>query len=351
MADEEGADLAPADDVAAPSEAVADTDTPDKTIDAEAFEASLDEDLRSIFAKNNPNRAPDGKFASKSDQSPTEKTPEQSDPTAIPVPQSWSADVKAKWDVLPSDVKAFVAKREQEAHEHISRQGQQLKAYEPFQRVLEQSKPTFEKYGMSVEEGISQVLRANDYLERDARSAIRDLATAYGVDLRALAGLQGAPQNATEHALRAEIADLRTWQQSVMQRMSSQERQEFERTQGAIQTQIAEFAKDKTDFADLEDEIEHEIIVLKQKSPDLPITEVLAKAYDRARWANPEARAKVLEAEKKAEEAKRLEEAKKRSSDAKRVAPLNVKSSTANSSAPKSWDDDLKEAYRRSASR
>jgi len=348
MADEEGADLAPADDVAAPTEAVADTDTSDAPTDDVA--PSVDDDLRAIYAKNNPDRSPDGRFASKSDQSPTEKTPEQS-PTAIPVPQSWSADVKAKWDVLPSDVKAFVAKREQEAHEHISRQGQQLKAYEPFQRVLEQSRPTFDKYGMSVEEGISQVLRANDYLERDARSAIRDLAEAYGVDLRALAGLQGSPQNATEHALRAEIADLRRWQSEVSQRMSSQERQEFERRQGAIQTQIADFAKDKTDFADLEDEIEHEIIVLKQKSPDLPITEVLAKAYDRARWANPEARAKVLEAEKKAEEAKRLEEAKKRSSDAKRSAPLNVKSSTANSSAPRSMEDTMREVYRRSATR
>ena len=350
MADEEGALAAPADDVAAPeTEAAADTDAPETT-DAEAQETAIDDDLRSIYAKNNPNRAADGKFAKVSDQSPTEKTPEQS-PTAIPVPQSWSADVKAKWEALPSDVKAFVAKREQEAHEHISRQGQQLKAYEPVQRILEQGRATFEKYGMGEEEGITQLLRANEYLERDARSAIRDLATAYGVDLRTLAGLQAAPQNATEHALREEVADLRRWQQNVIQRMTTQERQEFERSQGAIQTQIAEFAKDKPDFADLEDEIEHEIIVLKQKSPDLPATEILAKAYDRARWANPEARARALEAEEKAKEAKRLEDAKKRTQDAKRVAPLNVRASTANSSAPKSWDDDLRDAYRRSATR
>lgn len=349
--EEEGAPQAPVESESAPAPEAAEP-APTETKPEEAAQPDIDEDLRAVYRKNNRDRNPDGRFAAKdSDQSPTEETKEQAETPAIPVPESWSAEVKAKWSALPSDMQAFIAKREQEAHKQISQQGQQLKTYEPFGTLLEQAREEFGRYGIPPEEGFAQFLRANAYLERDARSAIKDLAKAYGVDLRSLIDGGAIPQNATEQALRAEIADLRRQQNEISNRVTTRERSEMERSFKSLETQIAEFAKDKPDFETLEDEIEHEIVVLKQKSPDLPATEILAKAYDRARWANPDVRAKTLEAEEKAKEAKRLEDAKKRSQDAKRVAPLNVKSSTANSSAPKSWDDDLRDAYRRSASR
>lgn len=350
--DENGADSAPAEDIASTVEDVTDAgsqDAPDQS--PEEAEAALDDELRAVYAKTNRERAADGRFAAKdTDQSPTKEPAEQAKEPAIPVPVSWSADVKAKWEALPSDVKAYVAKREQESHEQISRQGQVLKAYEPFGKILEQARPIFEKYGMSEGDGFAQLLRANEYLETDARSAIRDLARAYGVE-DVLAGRSATPQNAVEASLRAELAELRRQQGEISHRVTARERSEYERQEATIQTQIAEFAKDKPDFDTLEEDIHDQIVMLKQKEPGLPPTEILNKAYDRARWANPEARAKVLEEQEKAKEAKRLEEAKKRSQDAKRIAPLNVKGSTANSSAARSWDDDLRDAYRRSASR
>ncbi len=323
---------------------------PQATTEQAAADASIDDTLRAIYEKNNPQRGSDGRFAkSVQDQSPTEGAEKQAqDASAIPVPQSWSADVKAKWDTLPSDVKAYVAKREQEAHEYISRQGQQIKAYEPAISVLEQGRQTFDKYGMQPEEGVAQLLRANEYLERDAPSAIRDLARAYGVDLRTLAGLQpGNGASPDTNALLNRIAQLEGHLNETSNRVSHREQQEQQRAVATVETQIADFAKDKPDFQELESDIEREIFVIKQASPDLPPSKILETAYDRARWANPTSRQKAIEAETKAAEAKRLEEAKKRSTDAKRVSPLNVRASHANASAPRSIDDDLREIANR----
>lgn len=356
--DENGADSAPAEDIASTVEVeVTDAgggggsqDAPDQS--PEEAEAALDDELRAVYAKTNRERAADGRFAAKdSDQSPTAKNGEPSPTaTAIPVPKSWSAEVSQIWETLPPKAQEFLAKRDQESNDKIYQQGRELKAYEPFGKILEQARPVFEKYGMSEGDGFAQLLRANEYLETDARSAIRDLARAYGVE-DVLAGRSATPQNAVEASLRAELAELRRQQGEISHRVTARERSEYERQEATIQTQIAEFAKDKPDFDTLEEDIHDQIVMLKQKEPGLPPTEILNKAYDRARWANPEARAKVLEEQEKAKEAKRLEEAKKRSQDAKRIAPLNVKGSTANSSAARSWDDDLRDAYRRSASR
>ncbi len=347
MAEEALADIsgdpspAPADDPAPPEQA-------DKTEEAAP---SIDDDLRAIYDKHNSGeRGPDGRFAKRDDdQSPTEgegkPAPEES---AIPVPQSWSAEVKAKWASLPSDVQALVAKREQEAHTQITKQGQQIKEYEPFGQLLEQAKQTFGKYGMAPDEGFSQLLNANAYLERDARSAIRDLAKAYNVDLRTLANLQpGNGASPDAQALLNHISQLETRLNETSNRVSHREQEEQARAFYAVQAQIADFAKDKPEFAELEADIEREIIVLKQASPDLPSNKILEEAFDRARWANPASRAKAIEADRKAAEAKRLKEAKERSTDAKRVAPLNIKNSPANSSAPRTWDDDLKGVWNR----
>lgn len=319
-------------------------ETPAET--EEAAEPSIDDDLRAIYEKNSRERAPDGRFAKTNpDQSPAEKDGEQAQASAIPVPQSWSADVKAKWAALPSDVQQYIAKREQEAHQEISRRGQQIASLEPLQRVAELGKHTFDKYGVPIDEGVAQLLQANEYLETDAPSAIRDLAREYGVDLRALVGAQQqGPSPTTEvTALRQEVSLLKRQLNETSNRVTTRERAEYQRQAATVESQIADFAKDKPDFDELQDDILDQIVILKQKLPDAAYSDILNKAYDHARWANPDSRAKALAAE----EAKRLKAAKDRSTDAKRVAPLNVKTSTANSGAMKSMDDDLREIARR----
>ncbi len=345
-----------ADEELVSAEAPAEITTPVETSDAapetaaetdtgQTAEDSWDEDLQSIFDKHSREREPDGRFAkTKTDQSPTEQAGEQSaEASAIPVPQSWSADVKAKWESLPSDVKAYVAKREQEAHAQITRQGQQIASVEPVMRVVEQGKATFDKYGVPVEEGVAQLLQANEYLERDPASAIRDLAKSYGVDLRALVGLQAGNVSQPVQQLHDRISQLERQNNELSNRVLTRERAEFDRHAATVESQIADFAKDKPDFEELQDDITDHIVMLRHKNPEMAPADILKTAYDRARWANPDARQKALEAE----QAKRLEEAKKRSNDVKRSAPLNVKGSVANSSAQKSMDDDLAEIARR----
>ena len=314
-----------------------------------------DAELKAVWKKNNPDRDDDGKFAS--DSVPDEEQNTDSAPKTeakVPVeehkmPQSWSAEVTELWNRAPPELKAQIAKREAQAHETITRQGQQLKAHEPIARLVDQHRQTFERYGVDPSAGINQLLAANDYLERDPVNAISDLARAYGVE-HAFAGRpQGQPQSASPEAaaLRAEIDRLNQQLQTTDQRLNQRDQFEAERHIQSIETQVAEFAKDKPDFAELADDVEEQILAIKSKNPHLPPNEVLQKAYERARRVNPEVSARLEAEAKKAEEAKRIAEAKKRATEAKRAAPLSVPSAPSNSTNPRSVDDTLREVARK----
>lgn len=319
-----------------------------------------DAELKAIWKKNNPERDEDGKFTSSDvpdGEQSTESAPAKE--AKVPsqehkMPQSWSAEVTELWNKAPPELKAQIAKREAQAHETITRQGQQLKAHEPIARLVNENRQTFEKYGVDPSVGINQLLAANEYLERDPVSAIRDLAQAYGVDLRAYTGQpQGRPTNVSPEtaALQAEIQRLNQQLQTTDHRLNHRDQLDAERHIQSIEDQVAKFASDKPDFEELVDDVEEQILAIKSKNPNLPHNEVLQKAYERARRVNPTVAARLEAEAKKAEEAKRLAEAKKRASEAKRAAPLSVASSPSNSTNPRSMDDTLREvakkAYRK----
>lgn len=309
-----------------------------------APEPSLEDDLRGIWDKRNPPRE-NGRFVAKN---PTEQaaeappvtenavqtaetTQEQAKP-AIDAPVSWTAEQKAKWASLPPDTQAYIAQRDKESFEAISRAGNQIKAFEPIGKVIEQFTHVFQKNGLQPHEGIARMMAVNEMLEANPETAIREIAKAYGVNLSGETAPNASPEN-------ARVADLEAKLAKVESHLTAQQRQQLQAENNALAREIADFAKDKPHFESV-----RKVMAGLMSSG---AAETMQDAYDKAIHADPTIRQSLQVEEQKAAEEKRKAEEAKRVSAAKKAAGVNVKSSPGQSNAPKTLDDDLREIARR----
>ena len=337
----------PAPAPAAPAETPADK--------AQAAEKELDDDLRATFRNANKDREDDGKFAAK-DGKPAEVKPEAPAVEAVPVvppPASWKKEAAAEWAKLPPTVQQYVAQRETEAHSAISQLGQYAKNMQPIGEVIQPHVDRIRAAGDNPAGYVEKLFAADQWLARDPVGAIKALAQNYQVDLNAIAdpfslGADPHQQQMTSqlNAAWQEIDNLKRQLGDTHQRVVGRESHEQQIRQSSYEHTVSAFAADKPDFGDLADEIEHAIPAIRRSSPNLSPKEMLNEAYERARWANPTTRTKLIEAQRAEAEKKRFEEAKTAANTARRSAAINV-----NGSAPvgkqMSLDDDLSSIWRR----
>jgi hypothetical protein len=321
---------------------VADTSAASESLDTSIIETapSPDEELRAIWDKSHPPRE-NGRFVAKN---PTESaetaapvtenavqtaetTQEQANKPAIDAPISWTAEQKAKFASLPPDTQAYIAQRDKESHEAITRAGQQIKAFEPIGKVIEQYGHVFQKNGLQPHDGIARMMAVNEMLEQNPRAAIAEIAKAYGVNLQG----QTDEQNATPESQR--IAELEARLARQESHLTAQERQREAAESNTLAREIADFAKDKPHF-----ETVRKVMAGLMSSG---AAETMQDAYDRAVYADPTIRQSLLAEEQgKAEEARKAAEAE-RVKAAKKAAGVNVKSSPGQTNSVRSLDDDL----------
>jgi hypothetical protein len=289
---------------------------------------SIRDTMAEVLAKHNPPRAQGGQFAPKNpaeapaaavepaaentDQ-PEAVAPEPAQP-AIEAPQSWSAEMKAKFGTLPPDLREFIAKRESESHKAITQYGQQVKAFEPIRTSLDRHMDIIRANGVTPDQAIENMFSVAKALETDPHGAIRQIAEMHGVDLRSFAdGAEPQAQKAPEvAALEQELAKIKGF-------LTAQQRQQIEQDKTAAASEIAKFSEGKPYF--------EEARPMMAKLMESGAAESLQDAYDQAIWAIPTIRERIQQDQRKADEEKRSAEAKKRADDAKRVAPLNQRSS------------------------
>jgi hypothetical protein len=306
----------------------------------EAAAPSIDDDLRGIWDKHHQPRengrfvaknptdepAPEAPVTENADQT-AETTLEQANKPAIAAPISWTAEQKAKWASLPPDTQAYIAQRDKESHEAISRAGQQIKAFEPIGKVIEQYGHVFAKNGLQPHDGIARMMAVNEMLETNPRAAIAEIAKAYGVNLQGTSD----EQNATPESPRIAELEARLARQEA--HLTAQMRQRQEAEANELAREIADFAKDKPHFESV-----RKVMAGLMNSG---AAETMQDAYDRAIYADPTIRQSLqVEAQTKAEEQRKAEEAK-RLSAAKKAAGVNVKSSPGQANTARSLDDDL----------
>jgi len=359
---------------------------PQRVTIVETKKPTMDEELSALYDKINPPEkteqpAPENKVAAaltgdtdepelplgdkNTDQPKTEaKEPDTKSSPAIPVPQSWSADVKAKWSSLPPDVQSYIASREKDAHSKITQQGNELREYQPFREINGWIRSQGVPPGREAEV-VANWARAQAALDANPIEGLKWLANSYKVDLSKLAGTPqqtNAEGQAIDDLFRDPrldrvapmVDELRNQVSMLTRQLQSREHANRAAEQRSVESIIQTFSQRddvKEIWPDLEDDIVHEIEVLKSRDPSLSYEKLLETATDRAKYANPHVRARILEAEERkrteANEAQRRKEAAevaKKQEQAKKAQSMNVRTG-ATASTPTmdgKWDSKAK---------
>jgi hypothetical protein len=206
--------------------------------------------------------------------------------TAAVAPAGWSAEAKAEFGKLPPAVQAAVVKRESEINEGGARWSEEKKAlvshFEPVREAAQ-------RYGVHPGEVIKRLAKANDFIESNPVEGIKWLANAYGVDL-------SKPLTADAPALRPQADP-----------MVSQLSEKVSSLESFIQTQQAEQVNGSlTAFAAAPGHEHFEAVRVDMGKLMLAgLASNLQDAYDKAVWASPDIRSKVMASQNATAEAAR----------------------------------------------
>lgn len=355
---------------------------------AEQFEKAVDADLMKVWAKNNPPRdpitkqfLPRDKAAAATDDKPAEAQaatdggqkppdtntadqpkegePEPAKPVIEP-PHSWSAAEKAKWATVPPDLQTYIAKRETEAMQAISRMGeqrtaleQQVRAFEPIEQLIQANQDQFAKYGVAPHQGFAALLQAQRMLDENPVACLVQLGLQKGIDLRPV--FSGQQQHAQVNdprvaQLQSEIVQLKQNLAAHASKVTEREQAERATQEADVARVISDFAKDKPYFEEVRGLMSRFLMPTTDAKGNViaePEAQTLQDAYDMAVHAKPSIRTRIQSDQRKAEEDKRKAEEKATADAARNAAAVNVRSDHASRSTPKTVDDTLRDVARR----
>lgn len=220
----------------------------------------------------------------KSPPAETAKASTEPSTAAVAPPVSWAADAKAGWSAVPPAIQNAVLKREAEVSAGFRQKSEESRQYEA---VLSPIAEAAKRNGIQVDEGVKRLVAANDFLERDAPSAIMWLAKSYGVDLTALVSNPPAPQ--PQRFVDPMVPQLN-------QKLSSLEGQ----LNGFLQKQtlgvVESFAQspEHPHYSAVENQLLKIIPLVQQENPGFSQAEVLQEAYEQAIWLNRDVRSAML---------------------------------------------------------
>jgi cell division protein FtsB len=226
-----------------------------------------------------------------------------------------------------------VSKRESEAHQTITRQGQFVKQYEAVNPVLNRATELARRYGADEPTVLNNLIEANEFLERDPVGGIKWLADLYNVDLSTLAtgAMAQDPGAQAFDALQRQNAQL---QQKIAEIEQGLQLTRQTTEQREVEAQVAKVrdsfpAVDEQALVRAIHELNGVIAAGLMEHPGP--SKLLEKAYEK------------LGVKPKGDQA----QAQARVDAAKKAAPLSVKSSPANTTKVGSLEDTLGEIARR----
>jgi len=327
-------------------------------------EEALDAELSQIYAKDNPLRDGDGKFANRdgsedtaegdkpadtvSEGQPETKAQETEKPS-IPPPNSWSSEVKEKWNALPPDLQEYVARRESESHKAITSMGEKVKALEPFSQLIEANKDVFSRHNAQPVQGIASLIDVQRQLDSDPYGTIAKIAHMKGVDLSVFAnGQQGEQGNQSPQvaSLQAQLQAERQRVDQLSQLVLTREERESQAHQQRVQQTAQEFLAKVPLSEEQETRLAEEVEFVKLRNPHLSAREWLDMGFERFQKLDPSFTAQKTAQERAAEETRKQAEAQKRATEAKRSSNINVRGTPGQHRPAPSLDDELSQIYR-----
>lgn len=244
-----------------------------------------------------------------------EAAPETPKADVAKAPKSWRKEAAADWARLPAAVQAEVHRREVGFHEGIKQYrdaagfGEAMaKEFQPYEAVIRSEGGTPQAAARELL-NTAYILRAGNQAQKT--QAVAQICQQFGIDPRGLVPAEDGAQPTADpivQRLRDELGQVTTYLRGQEQRTALQTKQ-------AAQSEIQDFAADAAN--EHLEQVRHDMAELLEASKK-PMT--LKEAYDKACWANPEVRAKLLAEQ---QELTRKDAAKK-AAEAKRAASTNI---------------------------
>lgn len=276
----------------------------------------------------------------------TPKEPQEAAEQALEAPQHWPANDRELFGKQPKEVQTWLLNRHKAMEADYTRKTQEVA---PMRRLKEGLDEVFAPFrekmaldGIDEMGAIKQLVAAHTYLQRSPQEAIGWLAQQYGIDLNQVV------QGAGEETLPPQFAKL---QESVQRQeriiQETLQRQEKEQLNANL-SQVEQFADQKDaqgkplhpHFDDVAQDV--------AKMLKAGIAENLQDAYDRAVYANPQVRQKVLAAQEAERRVKDEAERKKKAAEAKQAGfdvkgegaagAVSAESQSLRASLEKAWD-------------
>ena len=206
-------------------------------------------------------------------------------------PNSWTADAKAKWADIPSEARAYIARREADMHKAITAQDELKTAGKAIRELVQPYGDLFaEMPGVAPPALIKGYLDTEKTLRRGTpeqkAQLIGNVIKSYGLDLNILNQVlqQNAPPPQPDPRLN-------TLEQRIAQFEAQQQATQDEQKLSIIQKFMGDNGLDE---AVINDDFLAEVSFTKGKNPNLGEREILDKAWERYQWANPETRLALI---------------------------------------------------------
>lgn len=246
---------------------------------------------------------------------------QQAQAQEIPPPISWRAEEKEAFKALPKPVQETIARREAEREKAWNRSqmevSQYRRKYQELDSVLAPLEETWARNGLTAGAVIRNFVAWQKHLDTNPQQALAELAQSYGISPETIG--QAAPQ------IDPTISHLQQQIQQLQQALTTREQSEEQAYMGQVEQGISMFAEEKGAdgkplrpyFNDIYQDMLPIAQALKQANPTASPTEILAAAYDRAVYANPSIRERVIQERLAAEQAKRIADAKTKANAAR----------------------------------
>lgn len=313
---------------------------------------SMEETAGDVWDRLNAPRDETGKFTAKAPEKvelgdkPSEAT---TDTPASPAPAgeapaapvSWPKDKAEAWTKLDPDARDYILKREAEVAKGFQTTADKFKPFEELDRVLEPVKSRLQAEGISPAQAVQRLLNAQSILDRDPLTGIQWLARSYGVNLGQLTQQPGGAEQTQQPPIDPRVETLQQRIDRLESEAQFRAKQEAENFEQSLKSDVEKFrASPEHPYFD---DVKTDMAALLQAG----VAADLKEAYEKAVWANPTARTKVIEDQRKADAAKAAAAAAK----AKQAGSLNVRSTPANAAPSASIDETLARAWEAAQSR
>jgi hypothetical protein len=182
----------------------------------------------------------------------------------------------------------------------VEEQAARYRGYDGLEQVIGQRRQAWAMQGMSEAQAVNQLLALSDFAGQSPTDFIGWFAGQHGIDLTALADGGGSDEyiDPAVQELRQQVEQLTGTLTNITQGQQAAQHQSLVDFTAQFATEAGQDGKAlRPYFAELGNGIVPYIAQVKQENPSASHKDVLSEAYERACWANPQVRQKLLAAQ------------------------------------------------------